>query len=225
MIFVPRAKKPKILEKHESSWTDKIKELKAKYDANSTKTNKELLDKAIKKYNHRNIKETLEAMFNGKCAFCESFIQNVDFGDIEHFRPKSIFPELAVKWENLVLACKKCNGSGQKGNNWPLTSSGGILIDPCIDDPNNFFDFEFDETTLVSIVKPKNERGEISEKCYGLNKHELLVDRNKYVKMLIVIAKRYSQDVEAKEILEEAITNKGEYSAFAKVIKSKYVVR
>lgn len=225
MIFVKRSQKPKILVKNEVIWTKKIKESKEKYDANKTESNKNDLDKAIKKYNHPEIKSSLESMLHGKCAFCESFIQNVDYGDIEHFKPKSKFPELAVSWDNLLLACKKCNGKEQKGDEWPTLQNGGPLINPSEENPEDFFEFEFDEETMVSIVKPLNPRGITSERIYGLNKHELLKDRNKYVKMLVFIARRYNQDNEAKLIIDEAVKDQGEYAAFARMVKAKFTLK
>ncbi|OWY23739.1 TIGR02646 family protein [Sphingobacteriales bacterium UPWRP_1] len=177
MIFVERTAKPQVLYRNEMSWTAAIVAAKKNFDNNSSENNKRALDKAIKKYGNNEIKQVLIKMFHGKCAFCESYIENVDYGDIEHFKPKSKFPELAVTWSNLLLSCKKCNGAGQKGDNWPEPSEGGPLINPCEENPEDFFEFEFDEKTLMSIVIPINERGNASEKIYGLNKHTLLIDR------------------------------------------------
>ena len=39
-------------------------------------------------YGHPNIKEKLKTTQHGKCAFCESNITHIDYGDVEHFRPK-----------------------------------------------------------------------------------------------------------------------------------------
>lgn len=222
MIKVQRVAKPKILLTNETKWVEAIKKAKQVHAANPNKENKKVLDSAIKKYNHTQIKQALLQMFNGKCSFCESYIENVDFGDIEHFKPKSKFPELAVAWENLLLSCKKCNGAGQKGDKWPSKKEGGPLIDPCVENPEDFFEFVFDEKTLMSIVKPKNVRGATSENIYGLNKHTLVKDRNRYVQMLVIIAKNYGKDHVATSIIDEATLNSGEYAAFAKMVKSQY---
>lgn len=212
MIFVTRTAKPKVLTRNESKWTQDIRNAKTK----------EARDKAISKYRHEEIKQGLTDMLHGKCAFCESYIENVDYGDIEHFQPKSKFPELAVTWENLLLSCKKCNGAGQKGDEWPGPKEDGPLINPCEEHPDTFFEFEFDEHTRVAIVKPTNKRGITSERIYGLNKHTLLKDRNVFVRMLVVIAKNYRKDAEAKAIIDEAVKDEGEYAAFARMVKAKY---
>jgi len=213
MIYVNRIDKPNVLVRNEVKWTEAIK----------SATTAESKEKAIGKYQHEEIKDQLSKMFNGKCAYCESFIENVDYGDIEHFRPKAKFPELAVTWDNLLLACKKCNGTAQKGDNWPSNSEGGPLVNPSEEQPEDFFEFLFDEATLVSIVRPKNIRGTTSERIYGLNKHLLLKDRNLFVRKLIFIAKRYNSDTQAKAIIDDAIKDDGEYAAFARMVMSKYV--
>ncbi len=223
MIFVERIRIPRVLIRNGSKWKEEILSAKSKFNSSNNKTDRAILDKALSKYHHDEIKKSLELMFYGKCAFCESYIQNVDFGDIEHFKPKSKFPELAVEWNNLLLACKKCNGADQKGDKWPTVEEGGPLINPCDENPEDFFEFEFDEETLITIVKPKNTRAKTSESIYGLNKHSLLGDRNKYIRKLVFIAKRYHVDNEAKEIIDEALQNKGEYLAFTRMILSKYV--
>ena len=213
MIKINRIAKPAILNKQEALWLIAIKNAK----------NKKELDKAVNRYQHNKIKEALTRMFCGKCAFCESYIENVDYGDIEHFKPKSKFPLEAVVWNNLLLSCKKCNGAGQKGDAWPTDAEGGPLVNPCDEEPNDFFSFEFDQETNISLVIPKNIRGQTAEKIYGLNKLTLVKDRNNKIKMLIALARYYHSDENAKQLLDEAAKDDNEYSAFAKMILTKYI--
>ncbi|GMU87563.1 MAG: hypothetical protein AMXMBFR48_28040 [Ignavibacteriales bacterium] len=212
MIFVTRTAKPKVLIKNDTKWTKAIKAAKTK----------EQLKKAVEKYKHAEIKQSLLEMFHGKCGFCESKITNVDFGDIEHFKPKSIFPELAVTWENLLLSCKKCNGSSQKSDHWPGAREGGPLVNPCEENPDKFFEFVYDKKTRVSFVKPKNKRAKVSEQIYGLNKTSLLQDRSDFIRKLIVVAYNYKKSSEAREIIDEAVKDSGEYAAFARMVKKKF---
>lgn len=60
--------------------------------------------------------EVLEAIYNGKCAYCEDFTST----EIEHYRPKSrtmYFPKhggyfwLCYEWSNLIPSCHECNKS------------------------------------------------------------------------------------------------------------------
>lgn len=52
---------------------------------------------------------TLRRMTAGHCAYCDHF----ELGDgsretIDHFCPKSLFPDLAFEWGNLFPACDQC---------------------------------------------------------------------------------------------------------------------
>lgn len=145
MIKINRTGKPSVLQKKETIWVEKIKNASSADERH----------KAISKYRHPEIKAFLSEMFNGKCAFCESYIENVDYGDIEHFKPKAKFPYEAVIWENLLLSCKKCNGAGQKGDEWPLESEGGLLINPCEEDPNDFFRLSLMQKPLFRLLNLK----------------------------------------------------------------------
>lgn len=56
------------------------------------------------------IKEQLLHMSNNKCAYCEAPLDiSGSYMEIEHFYPKSKYPEKVVEWENLLPSCKRCN--------------------------------------------------------------------------------------------------------------------
>ena len=56
------------------------------------------------------IKAPLSSMGHGKCAYCETKLGSADsYPEVEHFRCKSLYPELVVNWDNLLLVCKRCN--------------------------------------------------------------------------------------------------------------------
>lgn len=44
-----------------------------------------------------------------KCAYCETPTSVVSFGDVEHYRPKSIYWWLAYCYDNFLVACQICN--------------------------------------------------------------------------------------------------------------------
>lgn len=78
----------------------------------------------------------LASAFHGLCAYCE----DRDKGEVDHFRPKSRFPELVYGWTNWVFSCHSCNRA--KGEAWPDVG----YVDPCdaSEDqrPERFFDFD-----------------------------------------------------------------------------------
>jgi 5-methylcytosine-specific restriction endonuclease McrA len=55
----------------------------------------------------KNLEQTLEATSagNSRCMFCEDSAAN----EIEHLRPKSLYPEATFDPANYVLSCGVCN--------------------------------------------------------------------------------------------------------------------
>lgn len=51
---------------------------------------------------------------NNKCAYCESPTRVVAYGDVEHFRPKSVYWWLAYSYENYLPSCGACNQEYKK---------------------------------------------------------------------------------------------------------------
>lgn len=93
-------------------------------------------------YKEKEIKQKFyfnkNAYFFGKCAYCETYIRDFQYGDIEHFRPKSAVTDekdnivyitddegkriphpgyywLAYEWQNLLPSCEICNRSSDIG--------------------------------------------------------------------------------------------------------------
>jgi uncharacterized protein (TIGR02646 family) len=73
-----------------------------------------------KVYKTKSIQEKIEALFHGKCAYCESQYQALHPVDIEHYRPKGGviingkletpgYYWLACEWNNLLPSCIDCN--------------------------------------------------------------------------------------------------------------------
>ena len=86
------------------------------------------------RYNHPTVAAALMEMQNSKCSYCERYIPPRGLGrQVEHFRPKSAFPEFRYSWTNLLVACPTCNGN--KLEQFPTDDSGDpLLLDPS--DPN-----------------------------------------------------------------------------------------
>lgn len=212
MIQVTRTQKPARLADKEESWKKNIRL------ASTVAARK----KAQDKYKHEDIKKALIDMFHGKCAYCESDITHIDYGHIEHFKPKGTpaYYELAVEWDNLLLACGRCNGVENKGTKFPLEDKGGPLVNPVKEDPSIHLRFDFDPKLKMANVLGISRRGETTRITLGLNRPALLKHRSKFVKKLWLIASRYHKDAEAREIIDSAICPKEEYSAFARALRN-----
>ncbi len=143
------------------------------------------------------VKEFLHNSQYGKCCYCERERGPIEM-DIEHFRPKSEVKEnknhqgywwLAYEWDNLLLACKKCNN--QKGTKFPLkqesrrafkpqddlTKEDPFLINPLIENPEDFIEYDIKDPIMIK-AKGKNERGERTvNELTGINALEVLKER------------------------------------------------
>lgn len=49
-----------------------------------------------------------------KCAYCEAPTSLVAYGDVEHYRPKSVYWWLAYAYENYLVSCQLCNQKYKK---------------------------------------------------------------------------------------------------------------
>lgn len=75
----------------------------------------------FKRYKEDDVKDALERLFRGKCAYCESRFGHIAPEDIEHWRPKGgvvladgtvrkrAYYWLAATWTNLLPSCIDCN--------------------------------------------------------------------------------------------------------------------
>jgi uncharacterized protein (TIGR02646 family) len=85
----------------------------------------------------KRVKKTFDAWSQGKCAYCESLINASRSQQVEHFKPKSLFPSLAYDWANYFLSCNGCNGA--KLDKWP---EAGDYIRPDRGQPEMLFVFD-----------------------------------------------------------------------------------
>lgn len=72
----------------------------------------------FKRYKLKSVKDALEKMFHGKCAYCETFYASTQPLDVEHYRPRGAVAGvddhrgywwLAMAWDNLLPSCIDCN--------------------------------------------------------------------------------------------------------------------
>ena len=69
-----------------------------------------------------------------RCMFCSGS----ECSQVEHYRPKTVFPLEAMTWENFLWVCGICNQ--KKGHRFPPhTEPGEILINPIAEDVWAFF--------------------------------------------------------------------------------------
>ena len=79
-----------------------------------------------------------------RCMYC----LDSHGSDIEHFRPKSLYPKRMFLWRNLLLCCTECGRF--KGNQFPLDGKRPLLIDPSKEEPWRYLDFDPDTGNITA---------------------------------------------------------------------------
>ena len=203
MIKLSKGAIPKVLEVNAEKWTRAI------LDQLATGEKPGKADRA--RYNHSSIKECLVGETKGKCAYCESYIKHISYGDIEHITPKSVDPTLWFEWTNLTLACDLCNtNKGDKSD----------LIDPYDDDPENRIIFLGESAWPV----PGDEAADLTSRILDLNRDELVGRRRERIEYLVAMLKNIAstKNENLRQMLEQdfeiELQNDREYASMSRRI-------
>jgi len=94
------------------------------------------------------IRVQLEAMQGKRCAYCEGDLDALG-QHIEHFRRKSAYPAMTFDWTNLYWSCDQSDSCGHFKDRGAGPYNVIDLIDPCVDEPDDFFIFRSDGTIDV----------------------------------------------------------------------------
>ncbi|MBZ4376598.1 hypothetical protein [Corallococcus sp. AS-1-6] len=142
------------------------------------------------------VKATLSKMCVGvqRCAYCEDSLAD----EVEHIRPKALYPELTFAWMNYLYACGPCNGP--KNNRFAVFAQGTgvhtdvgrrrnapvvppvpgtpVLLDPRVEDPMDFMSLEIRQTFLFTATAAPGtvayQRAKYTIELLGLNSRESL---------------------------------------------------
>lgn len=131
-------------------------------------------------WSRTDIKAALVRETGGKCAYCEGLFITVSFGDIEHIRPRKLFPEAVVKWENLTIACSRCNGN--KGSKYDAALP---FVDPFADDPADHLFF------LGPFAFALTDRGNYTIQELGLNEAHRIEARHRAIETIAGVVERH----------------------------------
>jgi uncharacterized protein (TIGR02646 family) len=87
---------------------------------------------------YRKYRDYVRSDFEERCAYClikELFAGGPESFELDHFRPKSLFPESEFDFYNLYYSCHPCNNI--KHDKWPsrrLQDQGKVFVDLCVED-------------------------------------------------------------------------------------------
>ncbi|MCB2354378.1 retron system putative HNH endonuclease [Clostridium estertheticum] len=211
MHKVNRGIKPKSLNDNATKWT---RELLVQVPLNKTFT--DIPSKYVNKYKQEDVKQVLTQMYEGLCCYCESPIGVQTYEQIEHLKPKSIFPRFCFEWNNLHLSCQICNISYKKAN-W---DNDNPILDPTVDNIEDFIEIDLESGEIIPISN--NERANTTIEHTGLNRVNLVKRRNSIIiimKKLLKIAVNANEIEEFKEILETMSVDMGYKLLFSSFIK------
>lgn len=110
MIKLTRGSEPEVLTLNKVQWLTRLKAAIKKYGDYKDIPDDEKASLTCH-YRHQGIRDALIESSNGKCAFCECIPAEGGNVEVEHFKPKAIYPDFTFEWENLLPACRKCNGT------------------------------------------------------------------------------------------------------------------
>ncbi len=171
-------------------------------------------------YKHPENKKALQESSFNKCMYCESRIEHIDYGDVEHIKPKTSFPDLEFDWDNLGYACPKCN------REYKNDQYDEKLINPYQEDPEQFLH------ALNSIIFSinTNDKGEKTLDLVKLNRPSLLERRTERLDKIRLLIRLYllvpidEKDAIKEQILIESSKEK-EYSlCVTSLIKSEGLI-
>lgn len=96
--------------------------------------------------------------------------------DREHFWPKSKYPERMFLWQNLLLCCTECGRC--KGSKFPIKDGEALLIDPTIEEPWQYLDFDPKTGNIIErfllSMNQFSERGKVTVEILQLKERESL---------------------------------------------------
>ena len=131
--------------------------------------------------------ETLQTMTGAdqRCMYC----LDSHGSDVEHFWPKSHYPDRMYQWENLLLCCAPCGRI--KGVQFPLSNANPLLLNPTTDKPWESLDFDPETGIICARFDAQRNaycpRGEATVEVLQLDRREALSRR--YLKTLKRISK------------------------------------
>ena len=169
MIKLNRPDKPEILVENEADWLAKLKAAIATYGSYSSIPKDEKV-RLISHYRHQDIKKELFNSSSQKCAFCESKPSESGNIEVEHFKPKSLYPDFTFDWYNFLPCCRKCNG-----NKLDHDTVNEPIINPYETDPEVAFEYH-----SIRIAPKKGELETVARRTIdicGLNGGRLMRPR------------------------------------------------
>lgn len=137
MIKIQKPSAPQVLIDNKDTWFQNLLDAVTTYGEYSKIPDSEK-SRLLSHYKHKDIQNALFASSNQKCAFCECIPGESSHMEVEHFEPKSLYPDLAFEWDNFLPSCRKCNEAKSD-----FDTRTTPIINPAIEDPEQLLTYSF----------------------------------------------------------------------------------
>ncbi len=145
------------------------------------------------------VASVLSKLFHDKCAYCEQEAAK----DVEHFYPKSRFPNRMFTWTNLLLSCKNCNT--EKLAEFPLdASSNAVLLNPTQDEPLEYICWDELSGKIIPNPDPaRSHRATQTRDLLRLDQFSLAEERrNKLANVVYLLSRVVTEVPIAKDTID-----------------------
>lgn len=155
-------------------------------------TEKYKADKSARVWDIKSLKEALLTASYNKCAFSEVILnEEGKYMQVEHFYPKSKYPEKVMEWGNLLPCLNVCNSRKRD-----LDPGIHPLVNPFYDNPKDFF---YMENGRICAFDSKDNKAVNTLEAYDLNNPgQLRIPRlrsiNKVKEILLMIKDAFRQN-------------------------------
>jgi uncharacterized protein (TIGR02646 family) len=168
-------------------------------------------------YRHKDIRKALSESSFDKCAFCECKPSESGNIEIEHFAPKSIYPDLTFEWDNLLPSCRKCNEAKSD-----FDTILEPIINPAIVDPETIFTYDFLRICPIKNI-PEEEIASRTINVCNLNNSRLYSIRASLLKALTEYMdelKDWIDEIKEIEKIEDQVINQKKRNKITKLRNS-----
>ena len=155
---------------------------------------------------------------NMLCVYCEQEIESDgNHSNTDHFKIRDLFPRDTLAYDNLLVSCKNRSHCENKKDNFGLNCTDyNKIINPVIENPNNFFDYGISGDILVKdgLSNTDKEKAKFTIEVFELN-HISLQEARKNIVQILQIYK--NQEYKVDEIFRFLTS----FQSFIEVIYTK----
>ncbi len=138
---------------------------------------------------YQSFKPALQREFRRRCVYCQmpDSIVNPQLYGVDHYRPKTLFPEWETRYENLFYCCNPCNS--RKGDYWPSVAKlrTHFIPNPC--DHEMFRHLRFRGATVTR----RSNAGAIALRLLDLNDPEVVKKRELVIESIAVFLEKRAE--------------------------------